>query len=116
VLDDTPRSPGDTVTKSDLVERVHARTPHLPKRDVELAVNCVFDAMTEALSEDERIEIRGFGSFTIKHRKARDGRNPKTGARVFVPDKRVPFFTVGKELRERVNDGHPARTNGREDG
>ena len=94
-----------SVTKSDLIEMVSARMPHVPKKDVETVVNTVFDSMTEAMAKDERVEIRGFGSFTVKKRRARDGRNPKTGERVFVPTKRIPFFTVGKELRERVNGG-----------
>ena len=96
------------MTKSELIDEVAERTPQVSKKDVETVVNTVFDSMVEAMAHDYRIEIRGFGSFVVKRRKARDGRNPKTGARVFVPTKRIPFFTVGKELRERVNNGHHA--------
>ncbi len=91
------------MTKSELIEAVASRKPELSKRDVETVVNTVFDTMVSAMAQDYRIEIRGFGSFVVKRRAARDGRNPKTGAKVFVPTKRIPFFTVGKELRERVD-------------
>lgn len=93
------------MTKSELIELVAGRAPNFPKRDVEMIVNTMFDTMTVALARRERIEIRGFGSFVAKERRARDGRNPRTGAKVAVPNKHVPFFTAGKELRERVNDG-----------
>lgn len=79
--------------------------PHLSARDVEIVVNTIFDSMTDALGKGDRIEIRGFGSFSVRHRRARQGRNPKTGDSIAVPPKRVPFFTVGHELRERVNEG-----------
>ena len=91
------------MTKSGLVEAIVARMPHLAARDIEVVVKAVFDAMTGALAEDDRIEIRGFGSFSVRHRRARQGRNPKTGTSISVPEKRVPFFTVGHELRERVD-------------
>jgi len=91
------------VTKSELIEAVSSRKPELSKKDVETVVNTVFDTMVSAMAQDFRIEIRGFGSFVVKRRAARDGRNPKTGEKVFVPTKRIPFFTVGKELRERVD-------------
>jgi len=78
-------------------------TPHISKKDTEIVVNTIFDAMTEALKGGERIEIRGFGSFQVKVREAREGRNPKTGEEVHIPAKRTPFFKVGKDLRERVN-------------
>jgi integration host factor subunit beta len=94
------------VTKSDLVAAVAAKRQDLSKKDIELVVNTIFESMTRSLIQGERIEIRGFGSFTVKHRDARIGRNPKTGAAVAIPAKRVPFFTVGKELRERVNNGN----------
>ncbi len=93
------------MTKSGLIEAITGRMAHLPARDVEVVVNTIFDTMTEALTGGERIEIRGFGSFSVRHRRARTGRNPKTGVAIDVPPKRVPFFTVGHELRERVNDG-----------
>lgn len=95
------------MTKSELIEEVARLAPDISKRDVEIIVNTIFDTMTESLSRKERIEIRGFGSFIAKERRAREGRNPRTGEKVFVPRKWVPFFTVGKELRERVNDGMP---------
>ncbi len=93
------------MTSSELVQAVSARMSHLASRDVEIVVKTIFDAMTEALAKDDRIEIRGFGSFSVRRRRARHGRNPKTGAAIFVPQKRVPFFTVGHELRHRVNAG-----------
>lgn len=90
--------------KSDLIQKVADKLgASVPKKDVESAVNEIFDAMTTAMCEGDRIEIRGFGSFTLRLRKARDGRNPRTGQRVNVPSKRVPHFTVGKELKERIN-------------
>lgn len=91
------------MTKSELIEIVAAKAPNFPKRDVEDIVNTMFDCMTSALAGHERIEIRGFGSFVAKERRARDGRNPRTGEKVSVPHKFVPFFTAGKELRERLN-------------
>src|SRR3954467_12647483 len=91
-----------SVTKSDLIETV-AQKLHLPKGKAELIVNCVFDSMEESLKKGERIEIRGFGSFEIRHYKAYEGRNPRTGDPVGVQPKRLPFFKVGKELKERVN-------------
>ncbi len=96
------------MTKSQLIEVVAARMESLSKKDVESVVETIFGCMTEALTRDERIEIRGFGSFVSKSRESREGRNPKTGEKVSVPKKRTPFFTVGKELKERVNDKKPA--------
>ena len=93
------------MTKSGLTTLVAARLKHLSARDVEIVINTLFAAMSEALCAEQRIEIRGFGSFTVRRRQRRLGRNPKTGAAVGVPAKRVPFFTVGNELRERVNLG-----------
>ena len=90
------------MTKSELIEAV-ANKLKLPKGKAELIVNCVFDSMEAALKRGERIEIRGFGSFEIRHYKAYEGRNPRTGAKVDVKPKRLPFFKVGKELKERVN-------------
>ena len=92
-----------SVTKSDLIETV-AQKLHLPKGKAELIVNCVFDSMEESLKKGERIEIRGFGSFEIRHYKAYEGRNPRTGDPVGVQPKRLPFFKVGKALKERVNE------------
>jgi integration host factor subunit beta len=93
------------MTKSGLIEVIASRMSHLPARDIEVVINTIFDTMTEALTGGDRIEIRGFGSFSVRHRRARTGRNPKTGAAIDVPPKRVPFFTVGHELRQRVNTG-----------
>jgi integration host factor subunit beta len=90
------------MTKSDLIERVSVRVPHISKKDTETVVNTIFDSMTESLMHGDRIEIRGFGSFQVKIREAREGRNPKTGEEVKIPAKRTPFFKVGKELKERI--------------
>lgn len=92
------------MTKSELIEAVSEKLK-LPKGKAELIVNCIFDSMEEALRRGDRIEIRGFGSFEIRHYKAYEGRNPKTGTKVEVKPKRLPFFKVGKELKERVNGG-----------
>lgn len=91
------------MTKSGLIEKVAEQSPHISKKDTEVVVNTIFDAMTDALSQGERIEIRGFGSFQVKVREAREGRNPKTGDMVSIPAKRTPFFKVGKELKEMVD-------------
>ncbi|MEK7704415.1 MAG: integration host factor subunit beta [Myxococcota bacterium] len=94
------------MTKSELIQAVAQRLPHLSTRDVEIVVNTVFGSVTGALQRGDRIEIRGFGSFSVRHRRARQGRNPKSGESIDVPSKRVPFFTVGHELRARVDGGH----------
>ena len=91
------------MTKSGLIEDVARRTPHISKRDTEVVINTIFDSMVEALKRGDRIEIRGFGSFQVKVREARDGRNPKTGEPVHITAKRTPFFKVGKELKEMVD-------------
>ena len=91
------------MTKSGLIEAVAECTPHISKKDTEIVVNTIFDSMVHALREGERIEIRGFGSFQVKIREAREGRNPKTGEPVHISAKRTPFFKVGKELKELVN-------------
>lgn len=93
------------MNKSDLIEMLTRKLPNLAGRDVEVIVNTIFDSMTESLGRGDRIEIRGFGSFEVRTRKPRIGRNPKTGISVDVGQRRVPFFKVGKELRERVNKG-----------
>lgn len=90
------------MNKSELVDFIVTKTD-LPRKRAEDVVNLVFDEMTAALARGDRIEIRGFGSFVSKHRRARTGRNPRTGAAIPVVEKRLPFFKVGKELRERVN-------------
>jgi integration host factor subunit beta len=94
------------MTKRDLIEEINKRFPHLSHRDAEVIINAIFESMVDAMGHGERIEIRGFGSFVVKHRRAREGRNPKSGEIVSVAAKRVPFFKVGKELRLRV-DGKP---------
>ena len=100
------------MTKSELIDAIAARG-QLTKARAELVVNCVFDAMTEALRAGEGIEIRGFGCFTVRPYKPYRGRNPRTGQPVPVPAKRLPFFKVGKELKEIVNDSrHLAITGG----
>ncbi|MBI5682771.1 MAG: integration host factor subunit beta [Deltaproteobacteria bacterium] len=91
------------MTKSDLIGCISEKVKNFTPRDVELIVNSIFTSMSESLMNGEKIEIRGFGSFKIKHRNARKGRNPKTGALVDVPAKKVPFFKVGKELKEMMN-------------
>jgi integration host factor beta subunit len=97
---------GNVMTKRDLIDEVNKRFPHLSRRDSEVIINAIFDAMVDSLAQGDRIEIRGFGSFVVKQRRARQGRNPKSGELVSVAAKRVPFFKVGKELRLRV-DGKP---------
>jgi len=91
------------VTKSELIAALAARYTQLAARDTDYAVKTVLDAMTEALAEGQRIEIRGFGSFSLSERAPRVGRNPKSGEQVLVPGKQVPHFKAGKELRERVD-------------
>lgn len=93
------------MNKSDLIQTISTKLPNLAAKDVEIIVDNIFDAMTSSLSRGDRIEIRGFGSFEIRVRKPRLGRNPKTGASVSVSTRKVPFFKVGKELKERINHG-----------
>jgi integration host factor subunit beta len=97
------------MTKSELIAELSAANPHLRAGDVELIVGTIFNEITAALARGDRVELRGFGAFTVKRRDARTGRNPRTGAAVPVDEKVVPFFKAGKELRERVNRGKPAR-------
>jgi integration host factor subunit beta len=92
------------MTKSDLID-VLCETQKMPKGRAELLINVIFDSMEASLRRGERIEIRGFGSFEIRNYRAYEGRNPRTGTAVNVRPKRLPFFKVGKELKERVNDG-----------
>ena len=89
--------------KSELVQKIAEANPHLYQRDVEHIVNAILDEITEALSRGDRVELRGFGAFSVKNRPARTGRNPRTGAHVSVDQKYVPFFKTGKEMRERLN-------------
>ncbi|MGQ0622213.1 MAG: integration host factor subunit beta [Panacagrimonas sp.] len=92
------------MTKSELIERLAARQTHLMQKDVELAVKLILDRVSVALAKQDRVEIRGFGSFALHNRPARVGRNPKTGDPVKIPAKHVPHFKPGKEMRERVNE------------
>lgn len=94
--------------KSELVQRIAERNPHLYLRDVENIVNAILDEVTHALKRGDRVELRGFGAFAVKKRDARQGRNPRTGAQVSVDEKSVPYFKTGKELRERLNEQAPA--------
>lgn len=94
------------MTKSQLIERVFEKVnDNFSMRDVEVIVNTLFDGITETLKKGGKVEIRGFGSFRVKQRRPRKGRNPKNGKAIDIPQKRVPFFRVGKELRERVAQG-----------
>ena len=95
------------MTKSELIQRLAELNPHLYQRDVEAIVTAIFDEITAALSRGDRVELRGFGAFSVKHRPARSGRNPRTGAHVSVDKKSVPFFKTGKEMRERLNRPSP---------
>jgi integration host factor subunit beta len=97
------------VTKSELIAGLAADNPHLRGADVETIVSTIFDEITAALARGSRVELRGFGAFTVKRRDARTGRNPRTGEAVPVEEKSVPFFKAGKELRERVNAAKPDR-------
>jgi integration host factor subunit beta len=91
-----------TMTKSELIELISTKIK-LPKGKAEQIVNCIFDSMVDALKKGDGIEIRGFGSFTVRKYRSYEGRNPRTGTPVHVAEKRLPFFKVGKELRIRVN-------------
>ena len=93
------------MTRSELIAQLAASNPHLRQPDVELIVSTIFDEITDALARGDRVELRGFGAFSIKRRDPRTGRNPRTGTAVEVSAKAVPYFKPGKELRERVNGG-----------
>ena len=92
------------MTKAELIEKVTERINGLTKRQTEVVVNTVFGSIKDAMAKGDKIEIRGFGSFRLRHRRTREGRNPKTGTKVTVPAKRVPFFKAGKELKELVDN------------
>ena len=94
---------GEQMIKSELVQRISAQNPHLYQRDVENIVNAILGEIVAAMSRGDRVELRGFGAFSVKQRPARTGRNPRTGAHVAVDKKCVPFFKTGKEMRERLN-------------
>ncbi len=89
--------------KSELIEKIASENPHLYQRDVERIVNTIFETIVMAMERGDRVELRGFGAFSVKHRPARIGRNPRTGEQVPVDEKFVPFFKTGKELRVRLN-------------
>ncbi len=91
------------MTKSELIQRIAEHNPHLYLRDVERIVSTMFDEISTALSSGNRVELRGFGAFSVRQRDARTGRNPRTGEAVHVDAKQVPFFKCGKELRDRLN-------------
>jgi integration host factor subunit beta len=93
--------------KSELVQRIATQNPHLYQRDVENIINAILNEVTAAMSKGDRVELRGFGAFSVKHRPARTGRNPRTGEHVSVAQKSVPFFKTGKEMRERLNKTTP---------
>ena len=94
---------GITMTKSELIQRLAERNPHLLQRDAERIVATILEEITAALARGDRVELRGFGAFSVKQRAARTGRNPRTGTAVDVDAKVVPYFKTGKELRERLN-------------
>lgn len=94
--------------KSELIQIIAQENPHLYQRDIERIINTIFGEIGSALARGDRVELRGFGAFSVKSRPSRTGRNPRTGAPVNVAAKRVPFFKTGKELRERLNDGFDA--------
>ncbi|QGX97438.1 integration host factor subunit beta [Roseovarius faecimaris] len=89
--------------RSELIQKVADDNPHLSYRDVERIVNTIFNEITEAMAQGNRVELRGFGAFSVKKRDARTGRNPRTGESVHVEEKHVPFFKTGKLLRDRLN-------------
>lgn len=91
------------MTKSELIEAVASKVTNFSRKDVEIIVDTLFDSMCASLSKGDKVEIRGFGSFKIKEREGRQGRNPKSGENIFIESKRVPFFKAGKEIRERIN-------------
>lgn len=96
------------MVKSELIARLADLNPHLYQRDVERIVNTVFDEISTALARGDRVELRGFGTFSVKQRQSRTARNPRTGQAVFVEEKRIPFFKTGKDLRRRLNDSDDA--------
>ena len=91
------------MTKSQLIESLTSRASHISQKDMELIVNTIFDSMTEALQSGNRIELRGFGTFEVRVRGPRPGRNPKSGTKVSLGIRKVPFFKAGKELKEKIN-------------
>lgn len=94
--------------RSELIDKLHDDNPHLTRRDMERVVAVVLESVTQTLERGARVELRGFGAFSVRHRKARAGRNPRTGTDVFVPEKHVPFFRTGKDLREKIDGSKDA--------
>jgi len=91
------------MTKSELIETIASKVTSFSRKDIEIIVDTVFESMGESLAGGDKVEIRGFGSFKIKKREGRQGRNPKSGESIFIDSKKVPFFKAGKEIRERIN-------------
>jgi integration host factor subunit beta len=91
------------MTKSELIELVSTKVGNFTRKDVEVIVDTLFESMSDSLAKGEKVEIRGFGSFKIKERNGRQGRNPKSGENIFIESKRIPFFKAGKEIKERIN-------------
>lgn len=90
--------------RSELIDKLHDENPHLTRRDMERVVAVVLESITQTLERGARVELRGFGAFSVRHRQARAGRNPRTGDPVSVPEKHVPFFRTGKDLREKIDE------------
>ena len=99
----TTQSGGSLMIRSELIQKIADENPHLYQRDVERLVATIFDEITDAMARGDRVELRGFGAFSVKRRDARTGRNPRTGETVQVEEKHVPFFKTGKLLRDRLN-------------
>ena len=91
------------MTKSELIETVASRVNSFSRKDIEVIIDTLFDSMCDSLTKGDKVEIRGFGSFKIKNRDGRQGRNPKSGENIFIDSKKVPFFKAGKEIKERIN-------------
>lgn len=89
--------------RSELIDKLHEDNAHLTRRDMERVVAVILESITQTLEQGARVELRGFGAFSTRHRKARQGRNPRTGGNVFVPEKHVPFFRAGKDLKTRID-------------
>ena len=100
---DSSKHQGGMMIRSELIQKIADDNPHLYQRDVERIVNTIFEEITGAMSDGDRVELRGFGAFSVKKRDARVGRNPRTGETVHVEEKHVPFFKTGKLLRDRLN-------------
>ena len=96
------------MTKTDLIQKISGKVSFLNKKQTDRVVNCIFENIKQALEKADKVEIRGFGSFTIRKRDPREGRNPLTGEKVNVPAKKVPFFRAGKELKKMVNTSEKA--------